>query len=216
MLNVTLGSIQVALPGAYGDPGSNDPMKTQWVTGFYKKPIDGEVQVDRLGLRGDGVADTRNHGGLDKAILGYSAAHYSFWKSILGTTELNPGAFGENLTIVGQTEASVCIGDRYRIGSCELQISQPRQPCWKLGRRHENKMLPKWVTQTGFGGWYYRVLQTGSITAGETIHLLERRYPQWTVARANDVLYGRELDSTSMTELFMIPELSESWKSSLG
>jgi MOSC domain-containing protein YiiM len=216
MENVSIASIQVGMPQVYGSPDSESSMQSQWYTGFYKNPISGPIELYVLGLKGDGVADTNSHGGHDKAVLGYSLAHYSFWKSILGGDELEPGSFGENFSIVGQTESSACIGDRYKVGDCELEISQPRQPCWKLGRRLQNKMMPKWVTQTGFGGWYFRVLKTGMIERGMAMQLIKRPHPQWTISRANDVLYGRELDSASMTELMLLPELSDSWKSSLG
>jgi MOSC domain-containing protein YiiM len=209
-------SIQVGMPKQLGDPTSTSPMTASWTTAFYKSPISGPVQVQQLGLEGDGQADLTNHGGVDKAVLGYAAVHYIYWKEHLGKDVLDGGAFGENLTIHGQTEASVCIGDRWQLGNCVLEVSQPRQPCWKLGRRWQEKMLPKWVVQTGFSGWYYRVVAEGTIHTNIEMHLVSRPNPQWSVARANDILYGREIDATAMTELMLLDTLSASWKESLG
>jgi MOSC domain-containing protein YiiM len=233
-----VASVQVSLPKQFGDPNSSDAMEKVWVTGFYKLPVAEPVAVTRLGLTGDGQADLKNHGGVDKAVLGYSAAHYPFWIEQLkmlkqmsvgsnrGATSADSsgpslqssvgGAFGENLTVIGVTESSICIGDRWQIGTVLFEVSQPRQPCWKLGRRWQEKMLPKWVTQTGFSGWYYRVVQEGVLQASQTMKLLERPYPQWTIARANDILYGREIDTMAMMELSLLPELSHAWKESLG
>ena len=209
-----LRSIQVGLPDQYGNP--SDPNNGVWTTAFFKTAIESRVHVGIEGLAGDGHADLKNHGGADKAVLAYSADHYPYWRRELSLDDLPFGAFGENLSIEGMSERDVCIGDRYRIGETILEVSQPRQPCWKLGRRWNQKLLPKIVIQNGFCGWYLRILQPGTIEKGLTIDITERPYPQWTVQRANDLLYGKAIDPTAMSELFLLPPLSVAWKQSLG
>lgn len=208
-------SIQVGQVITEGDPETRDALTRRWTTGFYKHPVDGPVSVLPDTLDGDAVADTKHHGGVDKAILAYAACHYPAWREEYDRTDMQPGAFGENLTIAGQDESSVCIGDRYRLGDVVLEVSQPRQPCWKLARRWGLKSLVKRVTQTGRSGWYLRVIETGTIAAGMELERLSRPHPEWTIARADDVLYGREVDRAATVELMQIKELSAAWKEDL-
>lgn len=140
---------------------------------------------------------------------------------ILSLKQFGPGAFAENLCISGQTESTVCIGDRFQLGgdrpdSVILEISQPRQPCWKISRRWKHKTLTKLVGTTGRTGWYCRVIKEGVAHLGDRLTLLERPHPQWTIARANDLLMGRELDRYAVMELMAIEQLSPSWKESLA
>lgn len=126
------------------------------------------------------------------------------------------GAFGENFTVVGQTEADVCIGDTWQVGSdVVLQISQPRQPCWKLARRWRIKTLALQVQQTGRTGWYFRVLQPGPVAAGMSLTLQSRPHPTWSVQRANRVMHAEKADIVAAAELAAIPLLSESWRNTL-
>src|SRR5690606_18685860 len=104
-----------------------------WTTGFFKEPTLGPVWLGRTNLEGDGQADLVHHGGPDKAVLAYSADHYAAWREVLNNPALPFGAFGENFTIEGLKEADVCIGDTWKVGDeATIQLSQPRQPCWKL------------------------------------------------------------------------------------
>ena len=124
------------------------------------------MQVTPTGIEGDGQADLVNHGGVDKAICVYPLAHYPHWQEMIGR-ELSPAAFGENFTVDGLTEADVCIGDTWRVGEDVLvQVSQPRQPCWKLARRWQRKTLALEVQESGKTGWYFRVLEEGTVQAG--------------------------------------------------
>lgn len=137
----TLVSIQVGKP-EHREPVEGDTSTKPWTTAFYKQPVDGPVQVAGAGLEGDGQADLRHHGGPDKAVCVYSAEHFAYWRDDLGFgEEFGGGAFGENFTVAGLDESSVCIGDVWRIGNVELQVTQPRQPCWKLARRWRLKDL---------------------------------------------------------------------------
>src|SRR3954447_26270036 len=142
-------SIQLGRPASMGEPGVADPLLRPWTSGIVKWPRAGKVWLGRTNLEGDGQADNRNHGGPEKAILAFSAGHYPVWREELARPDLPFGAFGENFTIDGQGEAAVCVGDVYLVGGATVQVSQPRQPCWKLARRWGLKDLPARVQQTG-------------------------------------------------------------------
>ncbi len=185
-------------------------------TGFYKWPVSGPVRVGRLNLEGDGQADLRHHGGVDKAILAYSADHYAAWRTDIEGWRPEPGAFGENLSIAGQTEQDVCIGDVWRLGDCLLEVSQPRQPCWKIGRRWNIKTLPKQVLQTGRTGWYLRVAREGVIAAGLPMQLEQRPHADWSIARAHRTMFAKLGDADARLELAGLKELAGSWKLELS
>ncbi len=189
-------------------------MDRPWTTGFHKQPATGPVGVTELGLAGDGQADLVNHGGPDKAICVYPMEHYAGWREELGIT-LGHAAFGENFTSHGLVESGVCIGDVFQCGALTVQISQPRQPCWKLARRWRIKDLAARVDRTGRSGWYFRVLQAGSIEKGDVLTLVERGHPCWTIAEANQVMHHRKDDLSAAAALARCPALSSSWKSSL-
>lgn len=213
---ITIQSIQIGRLITEGDPQQNDVLQRQWTTGFYKRPVAGPVQLRRLGLVGDQVADRRNHGGVDKAILCYAASHYPLWAAEYPQLKMSPGAFAENLTLDGADETTVCIGDRYRVNDCVIEVSQPRQPCWKIARRWGLKTLTKAVTQTGRTGWYMRVIEEGSLQAGQSLERIAQPHPDWPVARANDVMFSRQSDRMAVFELMNLPELSDQWKRDVG
>jgi MOSC domain-containing protein YiiM len=209
----TLLSVQVGQPRTYGYAGAADPMDRPWASGFFKRPVAGPVHVGRTNVAGDGQADLRNHGGPDKSVLAYAAAHYDLWRRELGLPDMPYGGFGENFTVSGLTEPEVCVGDTYRIGDRVLvQVSQPRQPCWKLGRRWRLADLPGRVVENGRSGWYFRVLHEGIVEAGMPLVLRDRPHPQWTVARANDVLYRGTDDPRATLALAGCPLLSHGWR----
>ncbi|QDT13547.1 MOSC domain-containing protein [Stieleria marina] len=212
----TIDSIQVGKVVTQGDPQSNDIVDRQWTTAFDKQPVAGLVRVRTLGLAGDSVADTQSHGGIDKAILCYASSHYDRWAEEYPDLKMSGGAMGENLTIDGVSELDVCIGDVYQVGSSVLQVSQPRQPCWKISRRWGDKTLLKAVTQTGRTGWYVRVLQEGDVRVGAQWKLQERPNENWSIARAADIMFGRESDQMAFFELMNLPELADAWKAELG
>ncbi|MCO8122272.1 MOSC domain-containing protein [Stieleria sp. TO1_6] len=213
---ITIKSVQVGKVVTEGAPDASDLNKRQWTSAFRKCPIEGPVQIGPLGIEGDQVADSKNHGGPEKAVLCYAGAHYDDWQREHPELEFGGGGFGENLTLNHLTEAEACVGDQWSNGSCILEISQPRQPCWKISRRWKTKTMTKEVTQTGRTGWYVRVLQAGVIAAADELTLLERPHPDWTVARANDVLFGREVDRMAVHELMNLPALSQQWKEALS
>ncbi len=213
---ITIESIQLGKVVTEGDPSSRDAMSRQWTSAFRKTFVDGAVSVNELGLIGDQVADRKNHGGPEKAILCYAGVHYRSWAEEHPELEFSAGGFGENLTLGGVTESDVCIGDRFRSGECVLEVSQPRQPCWKIARRWQTKSMTKEVTQTGRTGWYVRVITGGSLASGSELELISRPNADWTIARANDVLYGREVDRMAVHALMHLPELSREWQDALA
>ena len=215
-MTITIHSIQVGRLVSEGDPGSSDLLDRQWTTGFYKTPVSGPIQMTRLGLAGDAVADTKHHGGPDKAVLCYAASHYDRWAEEHPQLRMDAGAMAENLTLKGVDETGVCIGDRFRVGACEMEVSQPRQPCWKIARRWGVKTLTKEVTVSGRTGWYVRVVQEGKINPADHLELLDRPNPEWSVARANDILFGRESDRLAVIELMNVKELAEAWRESIA
>jgi len=207
----TLQSIQVATPKNYGFEDAADPHDKPWKTGFFKTPIEGPVFVGTTNVAGDGQADLINHGGVDKAVLAYSAGHYPNWRDELSMPDLPFGAFGENLTISGLSEESVCIGDTFRIGTVIFEVSQPRQPCWKLARRWRMNELTGLVVRNGRTGWYLRVKEQGWIEPQMPVVLIERLNPAWSIARANEILHHRRTDLPLTLALAAVPGLADAW-----
>ncbi|MDO7907384.1 MOSC domain-containing protein [Paenibacillus sp. JX-17] len=183
-------------------------------TGIIKRPVEGEQTLSLEGLAGDGQADLKNHGGPDKALCVYDRSRYAFYEERLAR-ELDAGAFGENLTVSGLDEEQVCIGDVYRLGSAIVQLSQPRQPCFKLGVRYNFKELPVLFQQSGYTGYYYRVLEAGTFQSGCELVLLERPEDSMTVMQANRIMYHRKQDAEAIRQLLGIQALSVSWKQQL-
>ena len=179
-----------------------------------KSARSGSVLVCRLGLQGDEQADHRFHGGSDKAVLHYSADNYDVWRSEdLDFPELFvPGAFGENFVSHGLDETNVCLGDVYRIGAIEVEVSQPRQPCFKLNLRFQQADMSRRVQTTGRTGWYYRVLSEGEVAPGDAITLADRPYADWTLRRVQHHLYVKTQDQAAIERLAQLPALSESMR----
>lgn len=183
-------------------------------SGFVKHRVSGSVDVGEVNLAGDAQADLVNHGGPDKAVYGYPSAHYETWSAeyphLSGIGEM--GAFGENLTIAGQTEHSVCVGDIYQIGSVVLQVSQPRKPCFKLALRFSENSVPKRLVESGRCGWYFRVLKTGRFSQGERVMLKARPNPEWPIVRLAAVTYDPASSEEVLRAAHQIQELAPAWR----
>lgn len=205
--------LRVGLPRQRGGSGADE---RPWSTGSFKEPVAGSVRLRWTNLTGDGQADLKNHGGPDKAVCAYPAMHYAEWWNELGIPDFGYGAFGENLTVEGMSETTVCIGDIFRFGTARIQVSQPRQPCWKLSRRWGIKDLARRVQTTGRTGWYCRVLEEGEVAAGHLLVLLDRSFSEWTVARANAVMHDRTADHETVAALAACPALSVRWQETLA
>jgi MOSC domain-containing protein YiiM len=205
----TILSIQVGLPAEHG---ADNISKRSWQSGIFKFPVMDKVWLDTFNLAGDGQDDLDNHGGLFRAVLGYSAEHYPTWQEELQRPDFRYGAFGENFTISGLDENSVFLGDIYTVGDARIQVTQPRLPCWKLARRWGIKDLTARVQRKGWGGWYHRVLQTGYVRAGDSYALVERGYTQYPITRLGMLVYEVERDVTAFAELSALEVLTPSWR----
>lgn len=205
---VVIGRVRTVLIGSIAPctrPGAH--------SAIAKQPVDGRCVAGPLGLAGDAQADTRVHGGPDKAIHFYAFEHYDAWRRELGERDIlaAPGAFGENLSTEGVDEHRLCLGDRLRIGEALLEVSQGRQPCWKLNDRFGAPDMARRVQGTLRTGGYARVLASGSLGAGDDIVLVARPYPEWPIARLMDILYARCLDPQMLRPLLELP-LVPSWR----
>jgi len=183
------------------------------VTGICKQPVAGAVSLSTQGFEGDGVADRTHHGGNDKAVCVYSLDHYPYWESKLGIT-MPAAAFGENLSVTGMHEDNVCIGNIYRIGTAEVQVSQPRQPCGTLAARFGRSDFIKMVVDSGRTGFYCRVLAEGRVQAGDSIALVEQDPRCVTIAFANHIFHHDRRDDEGIMKVLSIPALSGSWQRS--
>lgn len=168
-------SINVARVGALFSPVS--PAGHQVATAIHKQPVPGPVAVGRLGLDGDAQADRRLHGGPGKAVYAYPLEHYEFWRTQRrlagrGDTPLVHGALGENLTVQGLLEEACWIGDRLALGTALLEVSEVRTPCFKLNVKMGLAHAARLMDQSGHTGFYLRVIQPGTITAGDIATVL--------------------------------------------
>jgi MOSC domain-containing protein YiiM len=196
---------------AVGEPRSvlHDGEEIQ--TSIFKRPVEGPVQVTRLGLAGDRQSDLRVHGGEFKAVYVYAAEHYEYWERLLGR-KLEPASLGENLTVRGLDEPEVAIGDVFRMGEAELEATGPRLPCFKLGVRFADRAMVKAFARGGRYGLYFRVVKEGILARGDAVTLLLRPepcVPVQVVARL--ALDGRD-DVEAMRAVLAVPALDPSWR----
>ena len=185
------------------------------VSGYVKQLRTDVVSLDWEGLSGDAQADKKHHGGIDKALFHYCGDHYKVWRETrpdLSAYLSNIGAFGENISSSGLDEDNVYIGDRFKIGSAIVEVTQGRQPCWKLGHFFDDTTMVKAVIESAKGGWYYRVIERGLIKQGDLIELIERPFPEVSVKQAFDLLIARKKNRAVLEQLTKIPVLAESWK----
>ncbi|AQR73530.1 MOSC domain-containing protein [Sphingomonas sp. LM7] len=183
-------------------------------SGIAKHPHDRPLRLSRTGFAGDKQGDTRHHGGPDKAVHHYPIDHYAAWRAELGAHPLldHPGAFGENIAMTGLTEADVAIGDRFRLGEAVIEVSQGRQPCFRLNLRFEVADMALRTQRSGRTGWYYRVIEEGDVGPGDALQVLERPIPEWTIDRLRHVLYVDVMDRESLAAIAALPLLPERWR----
>jgi MOSC domain-containing protein YiiM len=181
-------------------------------TGIYKEPVTGRVPLRRLNLDGDRQADLRVHGGPDMAIYAYPSEYYELWSRERPELELGPGTFGENLTTEGLPDEDVSIGDRFRFGTAELVVTQPRLPCFKLGIKMGRDEFVTEFLERGLYGFYLAVIREGHVEAGDPIVALTREPHRFGV---NEVarLYARDRDDVeSMRRAAELGVLPERWR----
>jgi MOSC domain-containing protein YiiM len=194
--------------------GSVAPLGTAGArSAIDKQPVEGPLAVGSLGFDGDAQADTKHHGGPHKAVHAYAISHLPTWRQELPehASRFCPGAFGENLVLDGATEADVCLGDRWSVGTALLEVSQGRQPCWKLNLRFDVPDMARRVQDSGRSGWYFRIIEPGIVTAGDRGTLIARPNPDWSLARVSRLLYHDRMDRAALTELAAIPGLPDNW-----
>jgi MOSC domain-containing protein YiiM len=180
-------------------------------TGIFKEPVAGPVLVRTLNLDGDRQADLAVHGGPEKAVYGYPAEHYPFWREQLGV-ELAWGSFGENLTTTGFDEETLQIGDRLRIGGAELVVTQPRLPCFKLNVRFDRPDMVRRLLASRRTGFYFAVAQEGPVATGDAITLLARDPAGVRVADITRVYAFEQDDRATMERIVAVPALAEGWR----
>jgi len=193
------------------------PREVDWkgktvVTGIFKEPVQGRVRLRSLNLEGDGQADLTVHGGVDKAVYVYPVEHYDYWQQELPDAELPWGMFGENLTIEGLLENNVRIGDRFRIGTAEVMVTQPRMPCYKLGIRFGRTDIVKRFLASQRSGFYFSVVQEGEVGVEDTLEMISQDENPITVT---DIvrLYTHESDDLNLLHRATEhPALPASWR----
>ncbi len=195
-----------------GQPTTVEFNDRRYQTGIDKRHRMGRVYLSRLGLAGDGQADREHHGGVHQAVYCYPHEHYSHWASELSRADFHYGAFGENLTLLGLLETTVCIGDVLRIGGAVIQASQPRVPCYKLADKLGAPGFEKTFLRANRPGFYARVLEEGVLEAGDPIHLLERDPVGMSIAEINAALYLGIGDRATYERGMAIESLSPEWR----
>ncbi len=179
-----------------------------------KTPVTAPLWLGAEGLQGDAQADRRVHGGPEKALHHYPWDHYAAWRADLGSLPLldAPGAFGENISVAGLTEDGVAVGDIFRLGGALVQVSQGRQPCWKLNHRLGVPDMARRVQDTGRTGWYYRVLQPGMVAPGDDLALIDRLTPDWTLRRLWRAMYVDRLNRAELEAIAALDVLAKGWR----
>ncbi len=208
----TLQSMQVGEPQRYGTVSTTETTWRAWKTSFFRTPSMQPRWLYTTHLEGNVQADTKHHGQLTQAVLLYAATHYPLWQAELGRAEIGPGGFGENFTVDGLSEENACIGDIYALGEARIQVTGPRYPCTKIERRWEIEGLTARVAATGRTGWYCQVLREGMIEPGMPVLLIERPYPQWTIALINDFGHSRNKNLEMAKSIAACPLLVAWWR----
>ena len=183
-------------------------------TGIWKYPVAGRCRVGRLNLEGDGQGDLNGHGGEQRAVFVYQIESYSYWQNALKRNDFVHGQFGENFTIEGLADDTVCIGDRYQIGSALFEITQPRVTCYRVGIRTNEPRMPALLTSSGRPGFYFRVLREGVVGAGDDILKVGEARERMTVAEINALLYSPNHPREQLERSLRIEALSPGWRSS--
>lgn len=181
-------------------------------TGIFKEPVGGPVHVGRLNIDGDRQADLSVHGGPDRPVYAYPHEHYDYWAHELGRDAFAFGQFGENLTVEGFSEAEVCIGDRLRIGDVLLEVSQPRLPCFKMAIAISDSRFPKMMLESGRLGFYLRVIEEGSIKAGQEIEIVGEGAERLTIPEAIRLMVFDRNNLEGLKRAASVEALSDDWR----
>lgn len=193
------------------------PREVDWhgkivLTSIFKSPVLSPVRVATLNLEGDQQSDLRVHGGVHKAVYAYPSEHYQFWREEIPDLDLPWGMFGENFTTEGLLEEAVHIGDRFRVGSAEFIVTQPRMPCFKLGIRFGRPDIIKRFLQSGRTGFYLSVAEEGRVTAGDSMEPITRDEHGVTVTDIVNLYKADETSRDLMRRASELPALPPFWR----
>ena len=190
--------------------GTARPFNGAELSAIAKRPREGAVQVLSEGLAPDEQADRRVHGGPEMALHLYPLDHHAWWREVIGDHPAleEPGGFGSNLAVSGLTEDMVHIGDRFRLGTALIEISQPRQPCWKIEHRFGHKGMVARIIESGCCGWYFRVIEEGEVAAGDSLERIALGATEWSVARVFHAIIGGKATPAEFAELAALATLT--------
>jgi len=184
-------------------------------TSIFKSPVTGRIPIRNNNLAGDRQSDLTVHGGRAKAVYAYPYEHYAFWREQLPGVDLQPAHFGENLTIQGVLEEDVHLGDRLRIGSAELVVTQPRLPCYKLGIRFGDPQMVRRFLVSRRTGFYLAVAAEGELGAGDAIEIVERHPAAISIPELLRMYLKEDVSPDRVREAVAIPALSDAWRTEL-
>ena len=207
---IKLVGVQLATPVTYVE----DDQST-WSTSLVKKPVCHCVYLRMSHLAGNDQADKKHHGGEDKTLYAFPLEHILYWREKLGRAELPFGGFGENLTVTTVTEADICIGDRFQLGEAIVEVSQPRLPCWKIGRVWGVHDLGERMEEAGHSGWYFRTISEGCFSLADDLVLMDRVQPDWTIKEAFTIITHPLENKERAAQLLDVPQAAASMKKSL-
>ena len=216
MIETKIDALLIGMPVPFRADGATSTIGS-------RVEVSGPARLTALGFEGDKVGDPTVHGGIDKAVHFYPVEHYAAWAEDFRTARLEPhpllqtlGGFGENIAASHLTEDLVCIGDQFRIGGAVVEISQGRQPCWKIDHHFGVKGLTAGVIRTGRSGYYFRVIEEGRVSPGDAIVQVERARHGWTVERAFQILIGglhkAKGADLALRELAEMETLAANWR----
>ncbi len=206
--DITIDSIHIGTPKTYGGPGG------VWRSSIYRERISTPVRLELTGLVGDEVADKEHHGGPNMAVCCHTLTDYAFWNKRLGLG-LQPGGVGENWTLAHAREDAICLMDIYDVGTARVQVSKPRTPCQKQGKRVGRADWVRLTLQELRTGFYLQVLEAGTVQSGDTWRLVARPYPGVTLKALNRCVY-QAYDPALAAQLDRIAELDAFWQDKLA
>ena len=193
------------------------PREVTWkgktvTTGIFKDPVDGPVALRRHNLEGDQQADLSVHGGPSKAVYVYPSQHYDYWRRELGGSELAWGSFGENFTVDGVDEETVCIGDEFRVGNARVVVTEPRMPCFKLGIRFERADMVKRFLKSRRTGFYFGVVDEGLVQAGDRLERIAEHAGELRVADVTRLYTTERKNKALLRKAISVEVLPDSWR----